>query len=76
LKEETLTFTVKTDDTGHLFKKLRAEDIVTLLNDEQGIEIDTGAIELEDPINEVGEYYIAIDLFGEKTTIKVEVVSE
>lgn len=76
LKEETLTFSVKTDDQGHLFKKIRAQDIRSLIKDEHGIDIDEEYVLLEEPIHEVGEYEVPLEVLSEKVTVKVEVVSE
>jgi large subunit ribosomal protein L9 len=76
LAEETLSFSVKTDGQGHLFKKLRGDDIADLIKEEQGIEVAAESVLLNEPINEVGEYDIALDVSGIETTVKVEVVSE
>lgn len=76
LAEETITFSVKTDDRGHLFKKLRADDIVARVEEEQGIQLDKESVLLEEPLHEVGDYEVVVEAVGKKTTLKVSVVSE
>ncbi len=76
LAEDTVTLAVKADDKGHLFKKVRASDIVALLADEHGIVLDEEAVLLEEPINEVGEYEIPLEVAGAKTALTLTLVAE
>ncbi len=76
LADRALTITVKADDQGHLFKKVRAADIVDALAEELELTLPEEAILLDEPIHEVGSYDVELDAAGEKATVKVEVVSE
>lgn len=50
----------KTNEKGHLFKGINAEDIVYALKDQVHIDIDADHIALEHPIKEVGEFDIEV----------------
>jgi large subunit ribosomal protein L9 len=75
LAEQTITFEVKADDQGHLFKKIRQETIADLLKDEHGLDVSKESVLLEVPIHEVGEHQVDIEIFGVRTTLTVEVVA-
>ena len=75
LAEQTITFEVRADDQGHLFKKIRQESILELLSDEHGLEIPKESVLLDTPIHEVGEHQVDIEVAGQRTTLTVEVVA-
>lgn len=75
LAEQTITFEVKADDQGHLFKKIRQESIMDLLHDEHGLDVPKESVLLDTPIHEVGEHRVDVELAGERTTLTIEVVA-
>ena len=50
---------------GKLYGSVRKEDILTRVREEFGVELEKGRIELEHPIEEVGEYRVRIGLYGD-----------
>ena len=76
LSTTTITIEVKADENGHLFKKVRAENIAEVLTDEHDLEIPKEAVLLDSPLHEVGEHRVDIELAGEKTTLTIELVAE
>ena len=76
LGDTTVTITVKADEQGHLFKKIRTEDIVTALKDNAGIELPKESILLDEPLHEIGEHEVSIEAVDQKAVLKVQVVAE
>ncbi|MGD2143402.1 MAG: 50S ribosomal protein L9 [Anaerolineae bacterium] len=62
LTAQTLTFEVKTGETGRLYGSITNADIAKALSDGVGVEIDRRDIPLSDPIREVGEYFVPVRL--------------
>src|SRR3989344_4908351 len=60
IKGKVLHMKGKTDEKGHLFSGIRARDIVDAMKLEHRADISEGAIKLEKPIKEIGEYEIPI----------------
>lgn len=50
---------------GKLYGSVRKEDILARIQEEFGVELEKGRIELEHPIEEVGEYQVRIGLYGD-----------
>jgi large subunit ribosomal protein L9 len=61
----------RTDDKGHLFSGIRARDIVDAMKKEHRADIEEGAIKLEKPIKETGEFEILIEIKGKKSSFKL-----
>jgi large subunit ribosomal protein L9 len=76
LEDLTLTIVAKADDQGHLFKKLRADDILAGLKDEHDLALPKESVLLEQPIHELGDHAIPVEAAGEKGTLTVQVVAE
>jgi len=76
LEETKVTITAKSDDQGHLYKKVHAADIVVVLKEQLGIELPETAILLDSPLSEVGEHEVGIEAVDMKVTLTVEVVKE
>jgi len=76
LSENPITMEVKADDNGHLFKKIRTDDIAHLLKEEHGLEIPKEAVLLDSPLHEVGEHQVDVEVTGEKTTLTISLVAE
>ena len=73
IKGKVMHLSGKTDDKGHLFSGIRARDIVEAMKTEYHADIDEGAIKLEKPIKEIGEYDIPIEIQGQKSSFKLAV---
>ena len=76
LKGTVLTLTTKADDQGHLFKKIRADDIAHALKIEKDIEIASESIVLESPLHEVGEHAVTVEDADVSVTFSVAIVRE
>jgi large subunit ribosomal protein L9 len=73
IKNKTLHMKGKTDEKGHLFSGIRRRDLVEAMKSEYHADIDEGAIKLEKPIKEVGEYEVPIEIQGQKSSFKLTV---
>jgi large subunit ribosomal protein L9 len=62
-----LTFTLATGESGKAFGSITAQDIVTRMKNELGLEIDRHKIVLERPIKDTGEHEVAIKLHHDVT---------
>lgn len=62
LTAHTLTFEVKTGETGQLYGSITNADIAEALQEEVGVEIDRRDIPLAEPIREVGEHFVPVHL--------------
>ncbi|MEA3375095.1 MAG: 50S ribosomal protein L9 [Chloroflexota bacterium] len=62
LTAHTLTFEVKTGETGQLYGSITNADIAKALEEQVGVEIDRRDIPLSEPIREVGEHFVPIHL--------------
>jgi len=76
IAEHTLTITAKADDQGHLYKKIHAADIMQALNDEHGVDLPKGAIELDEPLHEVGDHEVSVSAVDQTVTVRVQIVAE
>jgi large subunit ribosomal protein L9 len=76
LEGVSVTLTVKTSDGEHLYGSIGAAEVVAALA-EQGFVIDKQAVEIADPIKELGVYEVKINLgAGQSVVIKAWVVEE
>lgn len=76
INKSRLIFKLETGETGKAFGSITAQDIVTRLKNEIGIEIDRHKIHLEHPIKTTGEHEVAIKLHHDVTaTFRFEVKS-
>lgn len=62
LTAQTLTFEVKTGETGQLYGSITSADIAEALEQELDVDIDRRDIALSEPLREVGEHFVAIHL--------------
>jgi large subunit ribosomal protein L9 len=62
-----LTFTLETGETGKAFGSITAQDIVSRMKNELGVEVDRHKIVLERPIKDTGEHEVTIKLHHEVT---------
>jgi large subunit ribosomal protein L9 len=63
-----ITFTLATGETGKAFGSITAQDIVTRIKNEIGVEIDRHKVVLDHPIKTTGEHEIAIKLHHDVAT--------
>jgi large subunit ribosomal protein L9 len=71
IKGKVLHMSGKTDEKGHLFSGIRPRDIVEAMKKEYHADIDEGAIKLQKPIKETGEFTIPIEIQGQKSSFKL-----
>jgi large subunit ribosomal protein L9 len=62
-----LTFTLATGESGKAFGSITAQDIVTRMKNELGLDIDRHKVVLERPIKDTGEHEVAIKLHHDVT---------
>ena len=72
----SVTLAVKTSDGEHLYGSVGATEIVEALQ-AQGFSVEKQAVEIPDPIKELGVYEVKINLAaGQSATVKAWVVEE
>ncbi|MBI3211240.1 MAG: 50S ribosomal protein L9 [Simkania negevensis] len=77
LKGKILTLHVKTDNTGHLFGSVSAVDIVKVLAEQEGIEIERRSVLLNKAIKTVGTYEISLRLKeGVPASFQLKIIGE
>lgn len=75
LSQVTLTFQAKAGEKDKLYGSITNADIAEALERETGQAIDKRKVELEEPIRELGSYYVPIKLlpdFAPRITVIVE----
>jgi large subunit ribosomal protein L9 len=75
LSQVTLTFQAKAGEKDKLYGSITNADIAEALERETGQPIDKRKVELEEPIRELGSYYVPIKLlpdFAPRITVIVE----
>ena len=75
LSQVTLTFQAKAGEKDKLYGSITNADIAEALERETGQAIDKRKVELEEPIRELGSYYVAIKLLPDlapRITVIVE----
>jgi large subunit ribosomal protein L9 len=75
LSQVTLTFQAKAGETDKLYGSITNADIAEALERETGQAIDKRKVELEEPIRELGSYYVPIKLLPDlapRITVIVE----
>ena len=63
-----VTFTLATGETGKAFGSVTAQDIMTRLKNESGVDIDRHKIVLDHPIKTTGEHEVTIKLHHDVVT--------
>jgi large subunit ribosomal protein L9 len=77
LTSHTLTFEVKTGETGQLYGSITNADIARAIEEQVGEQIDKRDIPLSGPIRRVGEYFVPIRLMDDvEPQVKVVVKPE
>ncbi len=73
LKEVTVTLKEKANEEGHLYAKIRNEDVVAALKEQTGIELQPALLTNTDPLKAVGEYEMEVLVQDKKAHFKVVV---
>jgi large subunit ribosomal protein L9 len=60
--QATVSITVKVDHEGHMYGSVSALDIVNLVRDQLGIEMEKKFVQIKHPIKEVGQHTITLKL--------------
>lgn len=76
ITDEKLVLTLKADDKGHLFKKVRAEDVASLLNDKHGVDVPLTAVLVDEPFGEIGEHTFTVAIGDNKTELSLTIEKE
>ncbi len=77
LTAQTLTFEVKTGETGQLYGSITNADIAEALEEAVGEEIDRRNIPLPEPIRTVGEHFVPVQLMEDvEPQVKVVIKPE
>jgi large subunit ribosomal protein L9 len=77
LDKTTLAFKAKVGEQGRLYGSITTQDIADKLNEKVGLEVDRRKIALAEPIKQVGDFKVAIQLFGDVSgTVTVKVAAE
>lgn len=76
LREVKIVLNKKSNDKGHLFEKIHAEEISEALKMQAKIEIDPEYLSIEKPIKEIGEHTILVQVGKNKGEFKVLVENE
>ncbi|MDQ7029609.1 MAG: 50S ribosomal protein L9 [Ardenticatenia bacterium] len=75
--ELLLRFEAKVGETGRLYGSVTAGDIAERLSETLGVEIDRRALDLGQPIRQLGTYEVPVRLMADCiATVRVEVVGE
>lgn len=70
---KTLTVEAKAGPTGTLFKSLNAQDIVSEIKKQWGIEIPSSALVLDHPIKQKGTVVVRLSLLSAKADLSVTI---
>lgn len=76
LNGERLTVKVKADERGHLFKKLRAQDVLAIINEKSPRTLDEGVLALEEPITMIGSHELDLNSHGVRATLTLVIERE
>jgi large subunit ribosomal protein L9 len=77
LKEVSLETIVKVDHEGHMYGSVSTADVMLLLQEQKGIEIEKRGIQLKHPIKETGVHTIPVKLKeGVSASIILKVIPE
>ncbi len=76
LKEVKIVLKKKSNEKGHLFEKIHAEEIALALKEQAKIEIDPEFLVIEKPIKETGEHTISVQVGKNKGEFKIVIETE
>ncbi len=73
LKGKSVILEVKANEKGKLFASIEKKHLVSALKEQFNLDLDKESIILEDPIKELGEYSIPIDLDGKDLSLSFSI---
>jgi large subunit ribosomal protein L9 len=73
LKSEPLAIPAQSNELGHLFQSIHAEDVVIAAKN-RGVSIDKEYVVIDSPIKSTGSTQIHLSALGEKFVIEINVV--
>ena len=73
LKGKSVILEVKANERGKLFASIEKKHLVSALKEQFNLDLDKESIILEDPIKELGEYSIPIDLDGKDLSLSFSI---
>ena len=76
LKSKTVTIKAKANEKGHLFSGIHARELAAALMKETRLSVPTEAINLKNPIKEVGSHNVEISVGDKKSSFTVEIIAE
>lgn len=74
IKGKTITLREKANEKGHLFAGIHAEELVSYIKAEFGLDLNPNYLTLAAPIKEVGEYKVQVHV--QDKTVEITVVVE
>ncbi len=76
INDTEIEMEAKSDEQGHLYKKINSKDIVETMKEKADIDLPETAILLDSPLTETGEHEINIEIVDEKITITLKIERE
>lgn len=73
LQDQTVFLKKKANEKGHLFEKVKPEEVALFINKNFGMEILPEYLKMENPIKEIGESEVSLEIFGVRGKVKVRV---
>ena len=73
---KTVSIIAKANEQGHLFEGINTESIAAAISKESSANVPSSAIELSQPIKEIGEHKIGVSTATWKGTVAIEIVAE
>jgi len=71
IKGMTLEMTKKANDKGHLFASVHVDEIVALIKERTGLDLDPSHIDYDKPIKELGEHELGIKASDKQVNVKI-----
>ncbi len=76
LDDVTVTVIAKADERGHLFKKLRAADVIRVLNEKSALPLEENMLVLDGPITTVGTHRLTVSAAKTNATFTLAIERE
>lgn len=76
LKSKTVTIKAKANEKGHLFSGIHEDKLAAALMKETRLSVPVEAINLKNPIKELGSHEVEVMVGDKKSSFTVEIVSE
>jgi large subunit ribosomal protein L9 len=76
LAEQEIKIIEKTNNTGHLFKGVGVGEIAEFLSALAGQHFEPSWIKLDKPLKEVGAFYVDVEVFGQKSKLRVTIAGK